>query len=72
MGHAARTPAMTAAEFLVWEAGQATRHEFVGGEVFAMAGAEDRHVTVALNVAMACGYCTPSRWAKAWPSPAWT
>lgn len=44
---------MTAAEFLAWEAGQATRHEFVGGEVFAMAGAEDRHVTVAGNVYMA-------------------
>lgn len=45
--------AMTAQDFLVWEAGQPQRHEFVGGEVFAMAGAEDRHVTVALNLAIA-------------------
>jgi len=37
MGHAARQPAMTAAEFLAWEADQAERHEFVSGEVFAMA-----------------------------------
>lgn len=53
MGHAARNHAMTASDFLAWEAGQTIRHEFVDGEVFAMAGAEDRHVTVALNVAMA-------------------
>lgn len=44
---------MTAADFLGWEAQQTVRHEFVRGEVFAMAGAEERHVTTALNVAMA-------------------
>jgi Uma2 family endonuclease len=53
MGHAARTQAMSATEFLAWEAAQSLRHEFVGGEVFAMAGAEDRHVTVAGNLYMA-------------------
>jgi Uma2 family endonuclease len=52
MGHAARVAVMTAEEFLAWEAGQKERHDFVNGEVFAMAGAEDRHVTVALNIAM--------------------
>jgi Uma2 family endonuclease len=51
MGQAERQNKMTAAEFLAWELGQAERHEFVGGEVFAMAGAEDRHVTVAMNLA---------------------
>lgn len=40
-------------EFLAWEMTQTERHEFIRGEVFAMAGAEDRHVTVTLNVAMA-------------------
>ncbi len=44
---------MASAEYLAWEATQFERHEFVNGEVFAMAGAEDRHVTVVLNVAMA-------------------
>ncbi len=44
---------MTADEFLAWDAGQTTRHEFVRGEVFAMAGAGEAHVTLALNVAMA-------------------
>ena len=53
MGHAAQKPVFTAAEYLVWEAGQTERHEFVDGEVFAMAGAEDRHVTVAMNMAFA-------------------
>jgi Uma2 family endonuclease len=53
MGYAKRQPVMTADEFLAWEAAQLERHDFVDGEVFAMAGAEDRHVTVSLNVAMA-------------------
>ena len=37
---------MTTADDLAWEAEQSDRHEFVGGKTFAMAGAEDRHVTV--------------------------
>jgi len=44
---------MTAEEFLAWEAGQTERHDFVDGEVFAMAGAEDRHITASLNMAFA-------------------
>lgn len=43
----------TADDYLAWEADQATKHEYVRGEVFAMAGAKDAHVTVALNVASA-------------------
>lgn len=53
MGHAAHIPVFTPAAYLAWEHAQTERHEFVDGEVFAMAGAEDRHVTVALNLAMA-------------------
>jgi Uma2 family endonuclease len=53
MGNAAIQPKMTAEEFLAWEAGQVERHEFVNGEVFAMSGAEDRHVTVSGNVYIA-------------------
>jgi len=53
MGQSALKPAMTADEYLAWEAEQPERHDFLNGEVFAMAGAEDRHVTVSLNVAMA-------------------
>ena len=53
MGYAAKLPGLTAGEFLAWEAAQTERHEFVQGEVFAMAGAEDRHVTTTGNVYMA-------------------
>ena len=44
---------LSAQDYLAWEAAQPERHEFVDGEVFAMAGAEDRHVTVTGNVYMA-------------------
>ena len=53
MGQPAPKPVMTAADYLAWEAEQTERHEFVGGETFAMAGAEDRHVMVVGNVYMA-------------------
>jgi Uma2 family endonuclease len=53
MGYAARLDRMSLDEFLIWESAQQQRHEFIDGEVFAMAGAEDRHVTITLNVAMA-------------------
>lgn len=41
---------MSAHDFLVWEASAPTRHEFVAGEVFAMAGASRDHVTVCFNL----------------------
>jgi len=53
MGHAAHHPIFTATDYLAWEAEQVERHEFLDGEVFAMAGAEDRHVTVVGNLYMA-------------------
>ena len=53
MGQAAYQPVMTTADYLAWEVEQKDRHEFVGGEVFAMAGAEDRHVTATMNLAFA-------------------
>jgi Uma2 family endonuclease len=53
MGPAAQNLPRSAADFLAWDATQTTRHEFVRGEVFAMAGAGERHVTVAGNVYVA-------------------
>lgn len=53
MGRAAERQRFTGADYLAWEAQQVERHEYVAGEVFAMAGAEDRHVTAALNMAVA-------------------
>lgn len=46
-----RQPEMSLDEFLAWEAGETTKHEFVDGHVFAMAGASRAHGTIALNLA---------------------
>lgn len=53
MGNALPQLALSAEDFLAWEALQPTKHEFVDGDIFAMAGAEDNHVTVTMNLAMA-------------------
>lgn len=53
MGQPALKSGFSADEFLAWEASQTERHEYLNGEVFNMAGAEDRHVTATLNAAMA-------------------
>ena len=53
VGYALQKQRMTAAEFLAWDATQTVKHEFVGGEVFAMAGGEDRNYTVAGNLYIA-------------------
>lgn len=42
---------MTAAEYLVWERQQPGKHEFHGGEVFAMAGGSVRHNLLAVAIA---------------------
>ncbi|MFO8156200.1 MAG: Uma2 family endonuclease [Pseudomonadota bacterium] len=49
MGTAERAE-MDAAAFLEWESKQAGKHEYRAGEIFAMGGASDRHVTIAGNV----------------------
>lgn len=53
VGYALKKQPMTAAEFLAWDETQTIRHEFVRGEVFLMAGGEDRNNTVALNLVIA-------------------
>jgi Uma2 family endonuclease len=50
---AEKTAAFSADDYLAWEATQTERHEYIHGEVFAMAGAEDRHVTATGNLYMA-------------------
>jgi Uma2 family endonuclease len=41
---------LSAAEYLAWERGQDTKHEFFHGEVFAMAGASPRHNALCVAV----------------------
>ena len=53
MANPALEPHFSPEEYLAWEAGQTERHDFVAGEVFAMADTEDRHVTASGNVYMA-------------------
>jgi Uma2 family endonuclease len=53
MGLPAGKTTFSAEDYLAWEPAQLDRHEYVDGEVFAMAGAEDRHVTVSMNIAFA-------------------
>ena len=50
MGHAAPKVPMTAEEFLAWDEHETIKREFVRGEVFAMAGAEEPHVTATGNL----------------------
>lgn len=45
--------AFDAETYLAWEERQVEKHEFIAGEVFAMAGARREHVVVSLNLAAA-------------------
>ena len=53
VAYALKQQHISAEEFLAWDETQTLRHEFVRGEVFAMAGGEDNNNTVALNLALA-------------------
>lgn len=43
MSHLPHPPRLTPEEFLTWEREQESRHQYVRGEVFAMAGGSPRH-----------------------------
>jgi len=49
------TATLTPSEYLAWEATQTERHELINGEPYAMAGAEDRHVSAYMLVT-----CSPA------------
>ena len=53
MGLDAPQSTFSAIDYLACEVEQPERHELLDGEVFAMGGAEDRHVTVTMNTAFA-------------------
>ena len=50
MGQGVQHPVFSAADYLAWESVQLERHEFLDGEVSAMAGVEDRKVRTADNL----------------------
>lgn len=53
MGQAAPLHRMTAQDFLAWDAHETIKREFVRGEVFAMAGADEPHVACVGNLFVA-------------------
>ena len=50
MGRFAERSQLTAAEYLVWERQQPSKHEFFHGEVFAMAGGSPRHNALGMSM----------------------
>jgi hypothetical protein len=44
---------MSVEEYLAFEEGSTTRHEYIGGRLFAMTGATKRHSLISLNVSSA-------------------
>lgn len=53
MGAAQQSIKFSLDDYMLWEAEQSERHEYINGEVFAMTGARDTHNTIALNIASA-------------------
>lgn len=51
MPQALNKNAFTADDYLAWEECSPEKHEFLAGEIFAMVGATDAHVTITLNLA---------------------
>jgi Uma2 family endonuclease len=52
MGLPLERPRLDRADYLAWEESQPTKHEYVAGEVFAMVGARQSHVLVAVTLAL--------------------
>ena len=50
MSLSAHQPFFDAEDYLHWEAAQQERHEYIDGEVFALAQASARHATIARNL----------------------
>jgi Uma2 family endonuclease len=46
---ASRVPLLSPEEYLAWEENAEVRHEYIDGEIFAMAGSSDDHATIVLN-----------------------
>lgn len=55
MGLAQRQPQYTEAEYLAWEREADTRHEYLDGEIYAMAGESEEHGIISMNLALELG-----------------
>jgi hypothetical protein len=45
-------PYITREQYLEGEKNSLVKHEYIQGEVYAMAGASDAHITISLNIAL--------------------
>ena len=52
MPQALTKAAFTADDYLAWEERSPGKHEYLAGEIFAMVGATDAHVTITMNLAV--------------------
>ncbi len=52
MSGARAKPAFNAEDYLAWEERSPGKHEYLAGEIFAMVGATDAHVTITMNLAV--------------------
>ncbi len=52
MSQARAKTAFTADDYLAWEERNPGKHEYLAGEIFAMVGATDAHVTITMNLAV--------------------
>lgn len=50
-----RVPSLSTEEYLEWEEKRAVKHEYIDGEVYAMAGSSDNHAAIVRNVIMTLG-----------------
>ncbi len=52
---ASRVPSLSPEEYLEWEEKSEIKHEYIDGDVFAMAGSSDNHAAIVRNVIMTLG-----------------
>jgi Uma2 family endonuclease len=50
-----RVPYLSPEEYLEWEEKSEIKHEYIDGEIYAMAGSSDNHATIVSNVVMTIG-----------------
>lgn len=52
---ASRVPSLSPAEYLEWEEKSETKHEYIDGEIFAMAGSSGKHAVIVKNFILTVG-----------------
>ncbi len=55
MGLALRKPRFTEEEYLAWERQAEERHEYLDGEIYAMAGESEEHGIITMNLSLELG-----------------